>query len=412
MERKRVVMTGVGVVTPIGSGKDKFWDALMAGRSGIGLISRFDTSRFKTRLGAEIRDFDPKDYGITPKDAKRMDLFTQYGVAAAALAIQDAGLNLGEYNDHVGTMIGTGIGGLMTLEEEKKKLIESQNPSRVSPFLIPMMMPNAVNAFVSIIHKLTGTSPCTANACATGSYALIYANKDIALGDFDVIVTGGSEAILTEIAASSFANMKALSRRNDDPKGSCRPFDKDRDGFVIGEGAGVVVLESLEHALARGAKIYAEMVGYATNTDAYHITAPDPGARMVKKAIRDALHMAGLEPRDVDYINAHGTSTPLNDKAEAVAIREVFGDYKVPVSSTKSMIGHLIGAAGAVEAVACALAMEKQIIPPNINYETPDPEIDLNIVTQPTPAKLNVVMNNSFGFGGHNAVMVLRKYGE
>jgi 3-oxoacyl-[acyl-carrier-protein] synthase II len=412
MERKRVVMTGVGVVTPIGSGKDKFWDALMAGRSGIGLISRFDTSRFKTRIGAEIRDFDPKDYGITPKDAKRMDLFTQYGVAAAALAIQDAGLNLGEYNDHVGTMIGTGIGGLMTLEEEKKKLIESQNPSRVSPFLIPMMMPNAVNAFVSIIHKLTGTSPCTANACATGSYALIYANKDIALGDFDVIVTGGSEAILTEIAASSFANMKALSRRNDDPKGSCRPFDKDRDGFVIGEGAGVVVLESLEHALARGAKIYAEMVGYATNTDAYHITAPDPGARMVKKAMRDALHMAGLEPRDVDYINAHGTSTPLNDKAEAVAIREVFGDYKVPVSSTKSMIGHLIGAAGAVEAVACALAMEKQIIPPNINYETPDPEIDMNIVTQPTPAKLNVVMNNSFGFGGHNAVMVLRKYGE
>ncbi len=412
MERKRVVMTGVGVVTPIGSGKDKFWDALMAGRSGIGLISRFDTSRFKTRIGAEIRDFDPKDYGVTPKDAKRMDLFTQYGVAAAALAIQDSGLNLGEYNDRVGTMIGTGIGGLMTLEEEKKKLIESQNPSRVSPFLIPMMMPNAVNAFVSIIHKLTGTSPCTANACATGSYALIYANKDIALGDFDVIVTGGSEAILTEIAASSFANMKALSRRNDDPKGSCRPFDKDRDGFVIGEGAGVVVLESLEHALARGAKIYAEMVGYATNTDAYHITAPDPGARMVKKAMRDALHMAGLEPRDVDYINAHGTSTPLNDKAEAVAIREVFGDYKVPVSSTKSMIGHLIGAAGAVEAVACALAMEKQIIPPNINYETPDPEIDLNIVTQPTAAKLNVVMNNSFGFGGHNAVMVLRKYGE
>ena len=230
------------------------------------------------------------------------------------------------------------------------------------------------------------------------------------MGDFDVIIAGGSEAILTEIAASSFANMKALSRRNDDPKGACRPFDKDRDGFVIGEGAGVMVLESLEHALARDAKIYAEIAGYTTNTDAYHITAPDPGARMVKKAIRDSLSMAGLEPKEVDYINAHGTSTPLNDKAEAVAIREVFGDYKVPVSSTKSMIGHLIGAAGAVEAVACALAMEKQIIPPNINYETPDPEIDLNIVTEPTPAKLNVVMNNSFGFGGHNAVMVLKKY--
>jgi 3-oxoacyl-[acyl-carrier-protein] synthase II len=275
-----------------------------------------------------------------------------------------------------------------------------------------MMMPNAINAYVSIIHKLTGTSPCPANACATGAYAIIYADKDIALGDFDVMIAGGSEAILTEIAASSFANMKALSRRNDDPKAACRPFDKDRDGFVIGEGAGVLVLESLEHALARGAKIYAEIVGYTTNTDAYHITAPDPEARMVKKAIRDSLNMAGLEPRDVDYINAHGTSTPLNDKAEAVAIREVFGDYRVPVSSTKSMIGHLIGAAGAVEAVACALAIEKQIIPPNINYETPDPEMDIDIVTEPTPANLNVLMNNSFGFGGHNAVMVLKRYDE
>jgi 3-oxoacyl-[acyl-carrier-protein] synthase II len=310
----------------------------------------------------------------------------------------------------VGTIIGTGIGGLMTLEEEKRKLIETKNPSRVSPFLIPMMMPNAVNAYVSIIHKLTGTSPCIANACATGVYALIYATKDIALGDCDVVIAGGSEAILTEIAASSFANMKALSRNNDNPKGACRPFDKDRDGFVIGEGAGVAVLESLEHAQARGAHIYAEIVGYTTNTDAYHITAPDPNASTVKRAIRDSLERAGLEPKDVDYINAHGTSTPLNDKAEAVAIREVFGDYKVPVSSTKSMIGHLIGAAGAVEAVTCALAIENQIIPPTINYDTPDPEMDINVISTPTPAKLNVVMNNSFGFGGHNAVMVLKKF--
>jgi 3-oxoacyl-[acyl-carrier-protein] synthase II len=410
MDRNRVVITGVGPVTPIGCGKKAFWEALMEGKSGVDLISRFDTSDFKTRIGAEIRDFNPKDFGINPKDAKRMDLFTQYGVAAASLAIKDADLDLAEYNDTVGTMIGTGIGGLMTLEEEKRKLIESKNPSRVSPFLIPMMMPNAVNAYVSILHKLTGTSPCTANACATGAYALIYANKDIALGDFDVIVAGGSEAILTEISASSFANMRALSRRNDDPKRACRPFDKDRDGFVIGEGAGVLVLERLEHALARGARIYAEIVGYTTNTDAYHITAPDPGARMVIKALRDSLTMAGIEPEEVDYINAHGTSTPLNDKAEAVAIKEVFGDYKVPVSSTKSMIGHLIGAAGAVEAIACALAMEKQIIPPNANYENPDPEMDLNIITEPTPAKIDVAMNNSFGFGGHNAVMVLKRY--
>ena len=410
MERKRVVITGLGPVTPIGSGKDKFWDAIMEGKSGVDLISRFDTSDFKTRIGAEIRDFNPQDYGIKPKDAKRMDLFTQYGVAGACLAIEDAGLELGEYNDRVGTVIGTGIGGLMTLEEEKAKLVESKNPSRVSPFLIPMMMPNAINANVSIMYKLTGTSPCPANACATGSYALIYACKDIALGDFDVIVTGGGEAILTEIAASSFANMKALSRRNEDPKGACRPFDKDRSGFVIGEGAGVLVLESLEHATKRNAKIYAEIVGYATNTDAYHITAPDPGARMVKKAILDCLDMAGLEPKDVDYINAHGTSTKLNDKAEAAAINEVFGDYKVPVSSTKSMIGHLIGAAGSVEAVACALAIEKQVIPPTINYETPDPETDLNVITEPTPANLNVVMNNSFGFGGHNAVLILKRY--
>ena len=410
MERKRVVITGVGPVSPIGAGKNKFWNALMEGKSGVDLVTRFDTSDFKTKIGAEIRDFDPQDYGIKPKDAKRMDLFTQYGVAGATLAIEDAGLELGEYNDRVGTIIGTGIGGLMTLEEEKQKLVENKNPSRVSPFLIPMMMPNAINANVSIKFKLTGTSPCPANACATGSYALIYACKDIALGDSDVIIAGGSEAILTEIAASSFANMKALSRRNEDPQGACRPFDNDRDGFVIGEGSGVVVLESLEHALNRNAKIYAEIVGYATNTDAYHITAPDPGARMVKKAIRDSLDMAGLEPKDVDYINAHGTSTKLNDKSEAMAIGEIFGDYRVPVSSTKSMVGHLIGAAGSIEAVACALAIENQMIPPTINYETPDPDFDLNIITEPTPANLNVVMNNSFGFGGHNAVMVLKKY--
>ncbi|MBW2264768.1 MAG: beta-ketoacyl-ACP synthase II [Deltaproteobacteria bacterium] len=410
MERRRVVITGIGVVTPVGSGNGKFWNALMEGKGGVDLISRFDTSEFKTKIGAEIRDFDPKDFGIAPKSAKRMDLFTQYGVAAASLAIEDAQLQLGEYNDNVGTMIGTGIGGLMTLEKEKKKLVESRNPSRVSPFLIPMMMPNAVNANVSIMHKLTGTSPCIANACATGLYALIYATKDIVLGDFDVVIAGGSEAILTEIAASSFANMKALSRRNDDPKKACRPFDKDRDGFVIGEGGGVLVLESLEHALARNAKIYAEIVGYATNTDAYHITAPDPNARMVKKAMCDSMGMAGLEPKDIDYINAHGTSTPLNDKSEATAIREVFGDYKVPISSTKSMIGHLIGAAGAVEAVACALAIKNQIIPPTINYETPDPAMDVNVISEPTHADLNVVMNNSFGFGGHNAVMVLKKY--
>jgi 3-oxoacyl-[acyl-carrier-protein] synthase II len=397
MNRKRVVITGLGVVTPVGSGKDTFWDALMEGKNGVDLVTRFDTSNFKTRIGAEIKDFDPKAFGIKPKDAKRMDRFTQYGVAAASLAIKDSGLSFAEYNDNMGTMIGTGIGGLMTLEEEKRKLIESKNPSRVSPFLIPMMMPNAVNAYI-------------ANACATGVYALIYAAKDIALGDSDVLISGGSEAILTEISASSFANMKALSRNNENPKGACRPFDKDRNGFVIGEGAGVLVLESLDHAMARGAHVYAEIIGYTTNTDAYHITAPDPKARTVKKAIRDALEMAGIESKEVDYINAHGTSTQLNDKAEAVAIREVFGDYKVPVSSTKSMIGHLIGAAGAVEAVACALALENQIIPPTINYETPDPEMDINVISKPTPAKLTVVMNNSFGFGGHNAVMVLRKY--
>jgi 3-oxoacyl-[acyl-carrier-protein] synthase II len=412
MDRRRVVITGVGPITPIGFGKDNFWNALVQGKSGVGLVQRFDTSDFKTRIGAEVKDFDPTDYGMKPKDAKRMDMFTQYGVAAANLAIEDAGIVFGEDNDRVGTIIGTGIGGLMTLEEEKAKMVESKNPSRVSPFLIPMMMPNAINAHVSIMHRLTGTSPCLANACATGLYALIYACKDIAIGDFDVIISGGSEAILTEIAASSFANMKALSRNNENPKGACRPFDKDRSGFVIGEGAGVMVLESLEHALEREARIYAEIVGYATNTDAYHITAPDPSARLVTKAIRDSLEMAGLEPKDVDYINAHGTSTKLNDKAEAMAINEVFGDYRVPVGSTKSMIGHLIGAAGSVEAVACALAMEKQIIPPSLNYETPDPEVDLNVITEPTPAKLDVVINNSLGFGGHNAVMVLKSYTE
>jgi len=413
MELRRVVITGLGPITPIGSGKEEFWNGLLAGESGVDLVTRFDTSECKTKIAAEINDFDPKDYGIGPKEAKRMDLFTQYGVAAASLAVEDSGLNLGEeHNDRVGTIIGTGIGGLMTLEEEKKKLVESQNPSRVSPFLIPMLMPNAINAYVSIKHKLSGSSPCLANACATGSYALIYAAKDIALGDLDVILAGGSEAVITQLAASSFANMKALSRNNEDPKGACRPFDKDRSGFVIGEGAAVLVLESLEHALERNAHIYCEIVGYATNTDAFHITAPDPGARLVKKAIIDSLKMAGLEPKDVDYINAHGTSTKLNDQAEAMAINEVFGDYRVPVSSTKSMVGHLIGAAGSAEALSCALSIERQLIPPTVNYETPDPEADLNIVTELTPANVNVVMNNSFGFGGHNAVMVLKKYTE
>jgi len=410
MDRKRVVITGVGAITPIGCGNDKFWNGLMEGKSGVDYLSRFDTSEFKTRIAAEIKDFNPKDYGIEPKAAKRMDRFTQYGVAAASLAVEDSGIQFGEFNDRVGTMIGTGIGGLMTLEEEKQKFVENKNPSRVSPFLIPMMMPNAVNAYVSIIHKLSGTSPCIANACATGAYTLIYATKDIAIGDFDVIISGGSEAIITEISASSFANMRALSRSNENPKAACRPFDLGRNGFVIGEGSGVLVLESLENALDRGAEIYAEIVGYATNTDAYHITAPDPGARMVKKAITDSLKMAGLKPTDVDYINAHGTSTKLNDQAEATAIREVFGDHRVPVSSTKSMVGHLIGAAGSIEAIACALAMKHQIIPPTINYETPDPEMDIDIITEPTPAKLDVVMNHSFGFGGHNAVMVMKRY--
>jgi 3-oxoacyl-[acyl-carrier-protein] synthase II len=411
MELKRVVITGLGPITPIGSGKDKFWEALAAGESGVDLVTRFDTQACKTRIAAEIKDFDPEDYGIAPKESKRMDLFTQYGVAAALLAVRDSGLKLGEnHNDRAGVIIGTGIGGLMTLEEEKKKLVESQNPSRVSPFLIPMLMPNAINAYVSIRHKLSGSSPCPANACATGSYAMIYAAKDIALGELDVVLAGGSEAVITQLAASSFCNMKALSRKNEDPKGACRPFDKERSGFVIGEGSAVLVLESLEHALERNAHIYCELVGYATNTDAFHITAPDPEARLVKKAIVDSLKMAGVEPKDVDYINAHGTSTKLNDQAEAMAIKEVFGDYKVPISSTKSMVGHLIGAAGSIEALTCALAIENQMIPPTINYETPDPEFDLNVITQLTPAELNVVMNNSFGFGGHNAVMVLKKY--
>jgi 3-oxoacyl-[acyl-carrier-protein] synthase II len=411
MELKRVVITGLGPITPIGSGKEEFWNGLLAGESGVDLVTRFDTSECKTKIAAEINDFDPQDYGIEPKEAKRMDLFTQYGVAAALLAVQDSGLKLGEeHNDRVGTIIGTGIGGLMTLEEEKKKLVENQNPSRVSPFLIPMLMPNAINAYVSIKHKLSGSSPCPANACATGSYALIYAAKDIALGDLDVVLAGGSEAVITQLAASSFANMKALSRNNENPKAACRPFDKDRSGFVIGEGAAVLVLESLEHALERNAHIYCEIVGYATNTDAFHITAPDPGARLVKKAIVDSLKMAGVQPKDVDYINAHGTSTKLNDQAEAMAIKEVFGDYRVPVGSTKSMVGHLIGAAGSAEALACALSIENQMIPPTINFETPDPETDLNIITELTEANLNVVMNNSFGFGGHNAVMVLKKY--
>ncbi|MBI4811955.1 beta-ketoacyl-ACP synthase II [Candidatus Falkowbacteria bacterium] len=408
--KRRVVITGIGVISPIGCGKEKFWDALMSGKSGVGLVTRFDMSEFKTKIGALIEDFNPEEYGISLKDVKRMDLFTQYGVAAALSAIKDANLKLAERNDDIGTMIGTGIGGLLTLEKEKEKLVKERQPSRISPFLVPMMMPNATNAYVSILNRLTGTSPCFTNACAAGLYAIIYACKDIILGDCNVVIAGGSEAIFTEVAVGSFANMKALSRQNEDPQGASRPFDKNRDGFVMGEGAGVIVLEELEHALARGAKIYAEIIGYATNTDAFHITAPDPKATMIKKAIADALNRAGLKPKDVDYINAHGTSTQLNDKIEALAIREIFGDYRVLVGSTKSMTGHLVGAAGSVETIVCVLAIEKQIIPPTINYQTPDPEIDLDIITQPQSASLNVVLNNSFGFGGHNAVLVLKRY--
>jgi 3-oxoacyl-[acyl-carrier-protein] synthase II len=410
--KKRVVVTGLGAVTPIGIGKDEFWQSLLAGKSGISKITHFDASEYTTQIAGEVKDFDPTKY-IDKKEAKRMDPFTQFAVAASKMAFEDSGINLElEDRTRIGTMIGTGIGGMDTLNEQYKNLFD-KGPNRISPFFIPMMIGNMAAGQTSITFGLQGPCSCVTTACATGTNAIGDAFKVIQRGDADVMVAGGTEAAISPIAVAGFCSMKALSTRNDEPEKASRPFDKDRNGFVMGEGAGVVILESLEHAVARGAHIYAEIIGYGFNADAYHITAPAPEGAQAAKCMAMALKDGGIEIKAVDYINAHGTSTPLNDKNETLAIKSLFGEhaYKLAISSIKSMTGHLLGAAGGIECIATALTLENDIIPPTINCDEPDEEMDLDYVPHTSRKQVvNVALSNSLGFGGHNATILLKKF--
>ncbi|MFQ5867075.1 MAG: beta-ketoacyl-ACP synthase II [bacterium] len=409
---RRVVITGYGVISPIGIGKDDFWNSLVSGKSGVNRVSSFDVSQFSSQICAEVKNFEPEKY-IGKKKLRRMDRFTQFAFAAAKIAIEDAKLDM-EREDpfRVGVIVGSGIGGIATVAAEHRTLLE-KGPRRVSPFMIPMLITNIAAGEIAIAYSIQGPNYSLSSACATSNHTVGDALRLICYGDADVIIAGGSEAAVTPLGLAGFCSAKALSTRNDDPEHASRPFDKERDGFVMGEGAGIVVLESLDHALSRGASICAELIGYGATDDAYHITAPSPDGQSAARAMSNALADAGVKPEEVDYINAHGTSTPLNDKVETIAIKKVFGDYayKIPISSNKSMIGHLLGAAGIVELIATILGMEKEMLPPTINYEFPDPECDLDYVpNKARPKKINVALSNSLGFGGHNATLIVRRY--
>jgi len=412
--KRKVVVTGVGLVTPCGIGIDNVWNNILSGQSGIGPLTRFDTTRFDTKFAGEIKEFNPENY-TQPKEVKKMDLFIQYALAAAQIAVNDAGLDMSrEDSERVGVVVGTGLGGLPTIEKYHSVFLE-RGPGRITPFFIPMLIANEAPGHIAIQHGIKGPNLCIVTACATGAHSIGEACRIIQYGDADVMVAGGSEANLTPLTVGGFNAMKALSTRNDDPQRASRPFERDRDGFVVAEGSGIVILEELEHAKKRGAKIYAEMAGYGYNGDAYHITAPCPDGDGFIRCIKMALKDAQLSPDDVDYINAHGTSTKLNDYIETLSIKEVFKEkaYRIPVSSTKSMTGHLLGAAGAIEAIFSVLAIRDQVCPPTINYENPDPECDLDYV--PNTARdhtINVVMSNAFGFGGTNSALVLRRFKE
>lgn len=410
--KRRVVVTGLGLITPLGTGIQKTWEGLCKGASGIDRITTFDTSEFPVQIAGEVKDFNPEDF-IERKEIKKMDVFIQYALSAGSMAIEDAGLKITEENaDRVGVIVGAGIGGIHTIERYHSVLLEN-GQRRISPFFIPMLITNLAAGQISMRFGARGPNSCVTTACAAGTHAIGDSFKIIQRGDADAMIAGGSESAITPLTIAGFANMKALSSRNDTPQKASRPFDVERDGFVIAEGAGIVVLEELEVALARRAKIYAEVTGYGMTADAYHMTAPDPEGRGVVNCMRVALRDAGITPEAVNYINAHGTSTPYNDKHETSAIKHVFGEHvhQLAVSSTKSMTGHLLGAAGGVEAAFCALALSEGIIPPTINYEHPDPECDLDYV--PNHARhidLENVISNSFGFGGTNACIVLKKY--
>ncbi|MDO8524920.1 MAG: beta-ketoacyl-ACP synthase II, partial [Candidatus Omnitrophota bacterium] len=407
--RRRVVVTGLGAITPIGCSINELWKSILEGKSGVRRLSCFDPTYFTSKIAAEIKNFDPSPY-LSPKEIRRMDRFVQFAVCSAKMAMADSGIHLDkEDRNRIGVLIGSGIGGLHTVETEHKQFITlgpEKGPDRISPFLIPMLIVNMASGQTSITLGLKGPNSAVATACATGNHAIGDGLRIIQRGEADVMVCGGSEAAISHMGFGGFCALKALSTAyNDQPEKASRPFDKNRDGFVIGEGAGVVILEEAERAIKRGAKIYCELVGYGMSADAYHMTAPDPdgdgGVRCMVAAIKDA----NLKPRDIDYINAHGTSTLYNDKVETLAIKKVFAGHakKLAVSSTKSIMGHLLGAAGGVELIVSALTIKEGIIPPTINYETPDPDCDLDYVpNKPRAAKVNVVMSNALGFGGHN----------
>ncbi|MBN2280728.1 MAG: beta-ketoacyl-ACP synthase II [Candidatus Marinimicrobia bacterium] len=410
--KRRVVVTGIGVVSPIGNTIDEFWKNILECRSGVDILKKFDTEGLRVRIGAEVKDFYPENY-IDPKDAKRMDIVCQFAMAAAKMAIDDS--KLMEFNfdpAQVGVVTGSGIGGINSFEEQHT-LISTKKAKFVSPFFIPMMIADIIPGHISMAYNFMGPNYSVASACATATHAIGISLRHILSGDADVVITGGAEASITPLALAGFTNMKALSARNDDPKTSSRPFDKDRDGFVMGEGAGILVLEELEHALRRGAPIYAELAGYGFSGDAHHLTAPHPEGTGASLAMKRALEVAGLRPEDIQYVNAHGTSTPLNDKYETKAYKTVFGDHikKLNISSTKGVTGHLLGAAGAVEAIALSLAIQNNICPPTANYQTPDEECDLNVTpNKPVERVIKAGLSSNFGFGGHNAVIAMKKY--
>ncbi len=412
MSTRRVVVTGLGALSPVGNNAEEFWSSLMQGRSGVGPITKFDTEGYPTRIAGEVRNFDPLNF-VDKKDARRLDPYLQYAVASSVLAVQDAALDTGKVDStRFGVLIGSGIGGITTLLESHRNLLE-KGPDRVSPFFIPMLIVNMASGLVSIRFGAKGPNSSVVTACATGNHAIGDSFKIIQRGDADVMIAGGSEAIIVPLTIAGFCSMKAMSTRNDEPTKAMRPFDATRDGFVCGEGAGILVLELLEHALAREARIYAEIVGYGMTGDAHHMTAPDPEGDGAARAMAMAVRDAGLEPTAIGYINAHGTSTPYNDKFETLAIKSVFGEHarQLAVSSTKSMTGHLLGAAGGVEAIATVLALHHGVLPPTINYETPDPECDLDYIpNQARKQHVEVALSNAFGFGGTNATLAFRAY--
>ncbi len=413
MQQNRVVVTGLGIISPLGNDVAAFWKAIIEGECGIGPITSFDASAFDSRIAAEVKGFNPALYGMSTKDIKRMDKFSMYAVAASKQAMTDAALDLEkEDRERIGVLVGSGMGSLYTIEEQHKVLLE-KGASKMSPFLIPTLIVNEAAGQVAIFSGLKGPNSCVATACASGSHAIGDAFRILERGDADVMVTGGTESCIVPTGVGGFCALKGLSTRNSEPKKASRPFDMERDGFIIGEGCGLIVLETLGHATKRGAKVYAEIVGYGMSGDGYHMTAPDPQGDGAMRAMKLAMKDAKVNPEDIDYINAHGTSTKLNDKLETLAIKKALGNHskKVMVSSTKSMTGHLLGAAGGVEFVVCCLTIKDGVVPPTINYEYPDPDCDLDYVPNAArKAKVDFCISNSLGFGGHNATLAVKKF--